>query len=190
LLAKDDAATLMAELLQIQYALSEDQAEVCVLVVDAAKSSMMKATIDPLIVEYSFRAYQAWIVTVCARHAGRVYTSTGDGAIVAFGTCGEALFAAYELQEDVARFNREENRLKSPFLLRIGLHVGAVVAGLEKVEFTQVIDIAAHVEHVAPIGGVALTDAVVQRLAGYHFDPLLDDVDGHRVLVARKAAGS
>lgn len=188
LLARNDPATLLAELLQLQFALSEGQTQVCVLVIDAAKSAMMKASADPLVVEFSFRAYQAWIARISHAHNGRVYTVTGDGAIVAFATCGEALSAAQDMQSDVKRFNEEENRLTAPFRLRIGLHSGEVVADLDKVEFTEVIDIAAHVEAAAPVGGIALTDRVVEQLAGYHFDSHVSDVDGHAVFVARKLA--
>ncbi len=185
LLVRNDPATLLAELLQLQYFLSEGTTQVCVLVVDAAKSAAMKATVDSLVVEFSFRAYQAWIARISQAHNGRVYTVTGDGAIVAFATCGEALYAAHEMQADVERFNKEENRLTTPFRLRIGLHLGDVAADIDKVEFTEVIDIAAHVEGKAPIGGIAVTETVVNQLAGYHFDPLADDVDGYRVLLAR-----
>jgi class 3 adenylate cyclase len=185
MLARNDQATLLAELLQLQYFLSEGTTQVCVLVVDAAKSAAMKASMDSMIVEFSFRAYQAWIARISQAHNGRVYTVTGDGAIVAFATCGEALYAAHEMQADVERFNKEENRLTTPFRLRIGLHLGDVAADIDKVEFTEVIDIAAHVEGKAPIGGIAVTETVVNQLAGYHFEPLADDVDGYRVLLAR-----
>lgn len=180
-LANNDPAALLAEMLQVQWRLSEGSTSVCVLAIDAARSAEMKATADPLEVEFSFRAYQVWIERISAHYEGRVHNTAGDGAIVAFPSASQAHEAAIALQRDIHRFNVEENRLKMPFRIRIGLHLGRVVAELDKVQFTDVIDIAAHVEGVAPVGGIAVTDSVVEELGSNGFTPLAHELDGHRV---------
>jgi class 3 adenylate cyclase len=183
-LRQNDQATIVAEMLRIQWRLSDHTTLVCVLSVDAAKSSEMKAQADPLAVEYSFREYQDWIESTCGQFGGRVHSMAGDGAVVAFRDCRQAFVAARRLQTDLARFNLEENRLPSPFRLRIGLHVGQVAGELDEVVFTEVIDIAAHVQAAAPVSGIAVTDAVASELEDQEFIPLAKTVDGHGVSLA------
>lgn len=181
-LAQNEPSALLSELIRLQWKLAEGITEVCVLVVDAAGSSKMKSEADPLVVEFSFRAYQGWISRICAHHGGRIHATAGDGAVLAFPTCDGAMAAAQAMRSDLERFNRDENRLPSPFRLRIGLHVGEVVADLDKVEFAEVIDVAAHVEGMAPIGGIAVTRRVAERLPGLPFEPS-GEVDGQQVVV-------
>jgi class 3 adenylate cyclase len=180
-LQRNDQATLLAEMVRIQWKLSNEAAAVCVLVVDAAKSSEMKASADPLAVEYVFREYQEWLEAICNAREGRVHSTAGDGAVVAFHTCGLALSAARRIQTDLFQFNKDVNRLQQPFRLRIGLHTGEIIGDINEVQFTEVIDIAAHIESACPIGGIAVTDDVVQRLPDEQFVDLDVMVDGHRV---------
>lgn len=180
----NDGATLVAEMLEIQWRLEEDATSVTVLVVDAAKSTAMKVGADPLDVEYSFREYQTWIAEVCAGFGGRIHSVAGDGAVVAFADSVAAMAAARRLQTDVPRFNGALNRLPKPFRLRLGLHAGRVAGDLNDVQFTEVIDIAAHVEEIAPVGGIAATAAVVSALGADGFLPLAREVDGQSVSIA------
>ena len=181
---RDDGATLVAEMLEIQWRLEEDATSVTVLVVDAAKSTAMKVGADPLDVEYSFREYQTWIGAVCRGFGGRIHSVAGDGAVVAFADAAAAMGAARRLQTDVGRFNATLNRLPRPFRLRLGLHAGRVAGDLNDVQFTEVIDIAAHVEEIAPVGGIAATAAVVLTLGEEGFLPLAREVDGQGVSIA------
>ncbi len=183
-LKEDDPAALLAEMVRIQWRLSPSTHSVCVMVVDAAKSSTMKASSDPLVVEWTFREYQRFIEEISARYQGSVYSTAGDGAVVAFPSCAQAFEAARRIQTDVAEFNRSINKLALPFRLRIGLHTGEVVAELRKVEYTEVIDIAAHIEATAPVGGIALTASVAADLEGERLAELKEEVDGFQVFVA------
>ena len=180
----NDGATLVAEMLEIQRRLEEDATRVTVLVVDAAKSTAMKVGADPLDVEYSFREYQIWLAQTCRLFEGRVHSVAGDGAVVAFAEAASAMAAARRIQTDVVRFNATGNRLPNPFRLRLGLHSGRVAGDLDDVQFTEVIDIAAHVEEIAPVGGIAATAAVVLSLGEDGFLPLARDVDGQGVSIA------
>jgi class 3 adenylate cyclase len=183
-LRQNDQTAIVAEMLRIQWRLSDHRAVVCVLSVDAAKSSEMKAHADPLAMEYSFREYQDWIETTCEQFGGQVHSTAGDGAVVAFRDCASAFQAARRMQTDLVRFNREANRLPTPFRLRIGLHVGQVAGELNEVVFTEVIDIAAHVQASAPVSGIAVTDDVATELEQHEFIPLAKTVDGHGVSLA------
>jgi adenylate cyclase len=50
----------------------------------------------------------------------------GDGVMCLFPTDSQAVRAARQLQEGIARFNAEQNRLPMPFRLRCGVSVGDV----------------------------------------------------------------
>jgi len=180
-LDNNDPATLLAEMLRIQWRLADQTQEICVMAIDAAKSAQMKANMDPLRVEYSFREYQDWIRGHVQTFGGEVHSTAGDGAIVAFSDCEKALRAARRLQTDLDRFNREVNELEMPFRLRIGLHAGTVVGRLDDVQFTEVIDIAAHIQGAATVGGIAVTESIVARSEPDDYLPLAKEIDGHRV---------
>lgn len=182
-LQRNDQAAVLSEMVRIQWKLSNEAATICVMVVDAAKSSEMKADADPLAVEYTFREYQEWIEAISAERSGRVHSTAGDGAVVAFNTCNLALSAARKIQTDVFLFNKDVNRLAQPFRLRIGLHSGEVVGDINQVQFTEVIDIAAHIESACPVGGITATDEVVNRLPEEQFIDLKARVDGHEVFL-------
>ncbi|CAN5509677.1 hypothetical protein BH11ARM2_BH11ARM2_12700 [soil metagenome] len=186
-LADNDPTVLMGEMLRIQWKLAEATSNVCVMVVDAAKSAQMKAEADPLTAEYSFREYQVWLARIAKQFGGKVTATVGDGAIFEFTDCESALKASKRVHTDLDRFNREENRLTTPFRLRIGLHIGEVVGAINEVQFTEVIDIAAHVQGAAPIGGVAVTGPVAACLTGERFIPLADPIDNHQVLIAAES---
>lgn len=183
-LAQNDPASILAEMVRIQWKLSDRRSCICVMVVDAAKSSEMKSYADPLAVEYSFREYQNLLETLSRTLNGRVHSTAGDGAVIAFGSAVEAFSAAKRIQTDIERFNREDNRLQLPFRLRIGLHMGEIVGDLDEVEFTEVIDIAAHVQAAAPVGGIAVTESVSEHLPVEEFIPLAKQIDGQNVLLA------
>lgn len=181
---ESDPATLVAEMIRIQWQLEVKPSRVCVMVVDAVKSSRMKASADPLMVEWTFREFQKWIEEVSARYGGSILNTMGDGAVVQFDNCLSAYRAAQALQTDVDELNRTRNRLSLPFRLRIGLHVGHVEGDLATVQFNEVIDIAAHVEKIAPNGSIAMTEMVAHDLTDEKLLPIKDPVDGHEVFMA------
>jgi class 3 adenylate cyclase/membrane protein implicated in regulation of membrane protease activity len=183
-LRENDPAALLAEMVRIQWRLSSGASEVCVVVVDAARSAEMKSQADPFAMEYSFREYQRLLETICVAHGGSIISTAGDGAVAAFSEPEAAFMAARRIQTEIDAFNAQVNRLAMPFKLRVGLHMGDVVGDLEKIEYTEVIDIAAHVQGVSPIGGIALTEAVASRLPEAPLIPLREPVDGQAVFLA------
>ncbi len=165
-LISDDRAALLAEIVQTEWQLQLQVVRVCVVVIDVAKSSIMKLNAHPLEVEYSFREYQHHLRDIAALYEGEVHSTAGDGAVLAFPSSPLAFEAARRIQSSMPEFNRSRNRLKSPFRVRVGLHEGAVAGDISDVQFTEVIDIAAHVEALAPVGGIALTLPVAEHLPG------------------------
>ena len=183
-LQRNDQAALIAEMLRIQWRLAGESGMACVLVVDVAKSSEMKSKADPFEVEFSFHEYQGWISETCAHYDGRVISTAGDGAVVVFRKCEQAVNAAKRLQGTLDGFNRMTNKLQTPFRLRIGLHAGEISGQAENVHFTEVIDVAAHVQEMSPISGIGVTESVVAHLNEEDFIPLARQVDGHSVFLA------
>ncbi len=183
-LQRNEPAALLAEMVRIQWLLAPNSTDVCLMVVDAARSAEMKAAADPLVVEFSFREYQELIRRIAEEFDGHIHSTAGDGAVAAFADSRAAFAAARKLQTEIERFNREVNRLTTPFRLRIGLHQGCVAGDLQEVQFSEVIDIAAHVQAAAPVGGITLTEAVAEQHPDARLAPLMDPVDGQKVFLA------
>jgi class 3 adenylate cyclase len=176
--AMGNAASAIAEVIRIQWRMEAVPSNVCVMSVDVAGSSKMKMGAAPLLAEYSFREYQRYVAEIVEAHQGRIHSTAGDGVVAAFDSCRKACAAAREIQRGMFRFNNESNRLRTPFRLRIGLHMDSVAGDLRNVEFSRVIDVAAHVESVAPVGGIAVTEPVAKRLLGERLEPAPAPVDG------------
>lgn len=178
-----DQAALLAEMVRLQQILSRGAAKVCVMAIDTVGSTQMKRGEDALRVELSFRSFQDLIDRVVRAHSGRVFSTAGDGALAEFPEVEQAFVAARELLSRLAEFNERVNRLRSPFQVRMGLHFGEVHGDLQRAEFTQVIDVAAHVESVAPPGGIAITAPAAEQLSGVHLSLREQSVDGFPISV-------
>ncbi|MDI9634783.1 adenylate/guanylate cyclase domain-containing protein [Kamptonema cortianum] len=155
-------ATLVAEKIRLQWRLNMGAGEATVLVVDVAKSTAMKANNDPLRIEWSFREYQNLVARVVGKNLGEVISTAGDGAVAVFASAESAVDAARQIQSEITKFNSRKNRLDLPFRLRIGIHCGRTEASVAEAPFNALIDIAAHVEKIAPVGGIAVTGAVAK----------------------------
>lgn len=114
----------------------------------------------------SLRSVLAEVVTpAVTRHGGRVFKPTGDGFLAAFGSVGEALDAAIDIQDGfVAR----------PLKLRIGINLGDIIEEDGDV-FGDGVNIASRLESMAEPGAIFVSAAVVRaaaKLAGRRFDRL------------------
>lgn len=180
-LRRNDPAAVLGQMVMIQRRLRKGNRDTCVLVVDVAKSTLMKHDADPLLVEWSFREYQALLAQIAQDHGGEVISTAGDGAVITFHDCETALQAARSIQTNIIEFNNHKNRLEKPFRVRIGLHSGSVDGNLDEIQFNNVIDHAAHVQDSAPVGGIALTEAVLAGVPDEKVVELKEGVDGHKL---------
>jgi class 3 adenylate cyclase len=151
----NDPEVLVPEMLELERRLSVAPSEVAVMVVDVAGSTAMKVGADPLVAEWTFREYQEFVAQLCAPFGGTVHATAGDGTILGFASPVQARLAATALLQRLDEFNASQNRLDHPFTVRIGLHYGLAQGELRDIQFTRVIDVAAHIEAKAPLMGVA-----------------------------------
>jgi adenylate cyclase len=95
------------------------------------------------------------VVPSVERHGGRVFKTTGDGFLAAFGSVNEAFDAAVAIQDGIATY---------PLKLRIGMNLGDVIEENGDV-FGDGVNIAARLEAMAEPGGIYVSASVV-RSAG------------------------
>jgi class 3 adenylate cyclase len=146
----------------------------------------MKSLADPWTVEYSFREYQTFLEKIVHEQGGSVIATAGDGAVAEFPTVYQAYNAARRIQTEIENFNRKVNKLERAFRLRVGMHMGPVTGSINDVEFSAVIDIAAHVQGAAPIGGIALTGIVAEHLRDEPLAQLAEPVDGQTIFLSMR----
>lgn len=169
---KDSAETrqeLLRQLVDLQDRLRTGERSMTFLSIDVAGSTKMKEGAEPLDVEFTFTEYHRYVESVIRRHGGTLHSTAGDGVTVAFDDPAAAFRAARNLQSGLIELNTHRNRLGVPIRLRIGMHSGTVIApgqDIQSVNFAHVIDIAAHLQKVCPIGGVAVSEAAARGVPG------------------------
>jgi class 3 adenylate cyclase len=118
--------TLLEMLFTLQKTLEGQKQHRAFLSVDVVDSSEMKRDAPELAVEYSFGQYRRWVEERVRESGGEMQSAAGDGVMCVFPTDLGAVRAARELQEGLARFNAEQNRLPTPFRIRCGASTGEV----------------------------------------------------------------
>ncbi|MGV3614814.1 MAG: adenylate/guanylate cyclase domain-containing protein [Fimbriimonas sp.] len=161
---------LLTQLHELRERLHSGEQSMTFLSVDIVGSTRMKQNADPLAVEFTFNEYHQFVERIARKHGGRVHSTAGDGVICAFDHPQQGFGAARNLQSGLIELNTLRNKIGVPLSLRCGLHSGTVVApdasDVTTLNFARVIDIAAHLEKVAPPGGIAVSEAVAEGLIG------------------------
>ena len=107
------------------------------------------------------------------KYGGRLIKLTGDGALVEFPSAVDALTAAIQFQEAVARTNHDQPE-DTRVVFRVGLHLGDLIVEGDDL-YGDSVNVAARLEAQAPPGGIVISsnlhDAVVGRL-----DATFDDL--------------
>lgn len=161
---------LLKQLVDLQDQLREGQQAATFLSLDVVGSTKMKLEADPLAVEFTFTEYHQYVERIAEMHQGKIHSTAGDGITVSFEHPQNAFVAARKIQTALVEFNAFRNKLDVPLQLRAGIHTGQVLApeagNMASINFASVIDIAAHLQKECPIGGVAVSDAAAQTIAG------------------------
>jgi adenylate cyclase len=113
-----------------------------------------------------------------SQHQGRIVKLTGDGMLVEFPSVVNAVACATELQRSLRHRNADasqDHRIE----FRIGVNVGDVIAQGEDI-FGDGVNVAARLESVAPVGGIAVSQSVRDHF-GKRLDLVFEDL-GERQL--------
>jgi len=102
------------------------------------------------------------ITPIVALHHGRLIKKIGDALMVSFGSGGDAVDCAVDIQESLARYNESRDH-DDQIVIRIGVHVGEIIER-EGDLFGHGVNLAARLEPLAPPGGIAVSETVVSLL--------------------------
>jgi len=99
-----------------------------------------------------------------AAHGGRIVKLMGDGVLVEFGSVVAAVNCALAIQEATARVAPERAEAKG-ICYRIGINLGEVIVEGDDI-YGEGVNVAARLQALAPIGGVAVSLNVRDQVAG------------------------
>ena len=96
-----------------------------------------------------------------ATHGGRVFKLLGDGALVEFSSVIAAVNCALAIQEATEKAGAESRRIR----YRIGINLGEVIVEGDDI-YGEGVNVAARLQTLAPVGGVALSRIVRDQVEG------------------------
>ncbi len=165
-----DRQDLLRQLVNLQDKLRSGEQSMTFACFDVVGSTRMKQSADALAIEFTFNEYHDFVERISRKYGGRVHSTAGDGIICAFENPAQAFGAAKNIQAGLIELNTFRNKIGTPIVLRAGIHSGTVVApdaeDATTVNFSHVIDMAAHIQKVCPPGGIAVSSAAATQLSG------------------------
>jgi len=99
-----------------------------------------------------------------SEHRGRIVKSTGDGLLVEFPSIVDAVKCAVEVQQAIAERNRDRPEDRC-IQYRIGINLGDIVIDGDDI-LGDGVNVAARLEALAKPGGICISGAVCDQLAG------------------------
>jgi class 3 adenylate cyclase len=134
--------------------------------IDVVGSYRMKAEADrPAHIIVSFERFRAFVEEVVEEFGGLVLNSNGDELMCFFESTLEAVRSSSAILGRLDDFNANKNVLSSPFRFRIGIHTGeSLVDRARGVAYSEVLDIAGHLQKAAEVNGLLVSDATLAAL--------------------------
>src|SRR5438067_3813526 len=112
----------------------------------AALKSLRKNLVDPKISE----------------HNGRIFKLTGDGMLIEFPSVVSAVACAVDIQSAMRTRNASTSEARIEF--RIGVNLGDIIVEEGDI-FGDGVNVAARLESIAPVGGIAVSQSVRDHVA-------------------------
>jgi adenylate cyclase len=97
-----------------------------------------------------------------AAHGGRVFKLMGDGALAEFPSAVAAVNCALAIQKGTEEAPKDSNK---PIRYRIGVNLGEVIVEGDDI-YGEGVNVAARLQALAPVGGVALSGIVRDQVDG------------------------
>ena len=113
-----------------------------------------------------------------AAHGGRIFKLMGDGALAEFSSVVAALNCALAIQQATALAEPGAAETK-PLRYRIGINLGEVIVEGDDI-YGEGVNVAARLQTLAPVGGVALSRVVRDQVDG-KVACIFDDMGEHSV---------
>ena len=113
----------------------------------------------------ALRAHRNITDPVILNHGGRIVKTTGDGLLMEYPSAVAALTASIEIQQVMADRNAAIPQARR-MLFRLGINVGDVIVDESGDIFGDGVNVAARLEAIAAPGGIALSNAVREAVAG------------------------
>jgi len=98
-----------------------------------------------------------------AAHGGRIFKLMGDGVLIEFPSAAAAVTCALEVQQ--AMETSEAHRANDRLAYRIGINLGDVIVEGDDM-YGEGVNVAARLQALAPVGGIALSRNVADQVAG------------------------
>lgn len=174
--------------------LEASRIELAFLSLDIVGSTKMKSGEDSVLVEQAFADYMKLVDGILKRNGAWKTTWTPDGQMAAFKDPASAVLAGQEILAALDRFNRETSRIKAPFRLRAGAHIGVVSTDertpMEKISDFS-IDVAGHMQKHSAVDALSISEKLFERLEQRNgFSETGEIVDGFRVYAWRPGAAA
>ena len=134
--------------------------------IDVVGSTALKQGEDEFSVIYSFEEYHRWQKAKIEEGGGRLLNAIGDETMSMFDEPEQAINAIRAMLNDLSEFNRSDaNRLRGDFQFRAGVHLGEVIRDVkEERAYSHVLDLAGHLQKMAPKGSLAVSQLVYEAL--------------------------
>jgi class 3 adenylate cyclase len=141
--------------------------------IDVVDSYGMKSVAERHHIIISFDRFRDFARRVVEEFHGSVLNCNGDELMCFFAGAEHAVRAAAAVIDRMDEFNEKENLLESPFQVRQGIHTGELLVDWQRgVAYSQVLDVAGHLQKHADPGGLLISDTTWSSLpAGFPFEP-------------------
>ena len=143
-----------------------------ILVADAVGFSALVGRDEEAAIN-TLKGHFAVLEPVVALNLGRIFKNTGDGFLAEFASVVDAVACANAMQQKIADRNAQSDQL-TRIDFRIGVHSGEVVVDGEDI-LGDGVNVAARLEAVSPVGGVAVSARVRDDIIG-KLDAQFEDI--------------